>query len=93
MTITDYTLFIEADARSHTTVFRWKPKIGRHFQVRVCQLGTMEEQRKSFSKQLYDHALRLAEHEFDDGAAPNQVAQRADEIMVELAEMINKPKI
>ena len=92
MKITDYTLFIEADARSHTTVFRWKPKIGRHFQVRVCQLGTMEEQRKSFSKQLYDHAYRMACHKYntDDTVTPHELARRADEIMVELAEMINK---
>lgn len=90
MTPSDYTLETKLDHRTLTMEFRWRPKIGRPFTVKVSQHETLERQKRSFSKQLYVHALRLAEKEFDDGAAPNEVAARADEILVELSGMLNK---
>jgi len=91
MNTQDYTVISTSDPRTQTLTFRWKPKAGKGFSVTVPQGAPPHVQKRSFSKQLYVHALRHAEAEFEgDGALPHQVALRADEILVELAGMINK---
>ena len=92
MNTQDYTCTSTSDPRTQTLTFRWKPKVGKGFSVTVPQGAPPHVQKRSFSKQLYDHAYRMACHKYntDDTVTPHELAQRADEIMVELAGMINK---